>query len=152
MVGLPLASTRGMAQSNEARGTSQLSPAEVENTADRFHGLVRDVVSQVCNNTGVRSVFGEPVTRGDVTIIPVASVYAGFGAGLGLGSHEGSETDAGKGGGMGIGAGYVTQPWGVWEITKHGARFRRSQPQGALATLIELAISLARGALTRRRL
>jgi len=141
-----------MAQSHDVRDTSQLSAAEVENTADRFHGLVRDVVSQVCSATSARTVFGEPVTRDDVTIIPVASVYAGFGAGLGLGSREEAETEAGKGGGMGIGAGYVTQPWGVWEITKHGARFRRSQPQGALATLFELAISLARGALTRRKL
>jgi uncharacterized spore protein YtfJ len=111
-----------MTHAKHVEDPSQLSTAEVENTADKFHGLVRDVVSQVCSNTGVRSVFGEPVTREDVTIIPVASVYAGFGAGLGLGSREDPETEAGRGGGMGIGAGYVTQPWGVWEITKDGAR------------------------------
>lgn len=138
-----------MSQSKKVREPSEVSAEEVENTAEHFHGLVRDVVSQVCSSTSVRNVFGEPVTREDVTIIPVASVYAGFGAGLGLGAHKDPDTEAGKGGGMGIGAGYVTQPVGVWEITKHGARFRRARSPGVLTTLIELAVSIARGALTR---
>ena len=127
--------------------TSELSPAEVENTTDKFKSLVHELISQVCGSSHVRSVFGEPVTRGEVTIIPVASVYAGFGAGLGLGSNAETQSGPRKGGGMGLGGGYVTQPLGVWEITQHGVEFRRVRPLHPLASLVDIALSLVRRSL-----
>lgn len=139
-----------MAQSKKAEPT-ELSTADVEDTAERFHSLVRDVVSQVCSSSSARSVFGEPVTRDDVTIIPVASVYAGFGAGLGLGARSDPETEAGTGSGMGLGAGYVAQPWGIYEISKQGAQFRRAKASGAATALLDTALALLRVVFTRAR-
>jgi uncharacterized spore protein YtfJ len=137
-----------MAQSKKAE-SSELSTANVADTTDRFHALVQDVLSQVCSSTSVRSVFGEPVTRDNRTIIPVASVYAGFGAGLGLGARSDPDTEAGTGGGMGLGAGYVVQPWGVWEINQDGVQFRRAKPPGIATTLFGTALSLLRVVLRR---
>jgi uncharacterized spore protein YtfJ len=62
----------------------------------------------------VRNVFGDPITAGDRTIIPVARV--GYGLGAGGGSDDKRE---GGGGGGGVGA----QPVGVVEVTPAGTRF-----------------------------
>ena len=135
-----------MAQPKKSHLTS--SP-EVEETTESFNNTVQEIVSQVCKSSNVRNVFGEPVTRDDVTIIPVASIVVGFGAGAGAGSgrkpHDGPE----KGGGMGLGGGFIMQPSGVWEITKSGARFRRAEPVGLLSSLLEAAITLVRRRLQR---
>lgn len=137
-----LQSMTSMAQSKRDREGEKLSARELETTTDDFAGLVQDVVSQICGSSNVRSVFGEPVTRDEVTIIPVASVYAGFGAGAGLGGGKKPRADAGKGAGMGVGGGFIMQPLGVWEISKGQVRFRRAQPQGFLSTLFGLATQI----------
>ena len=81
----------------------------------------------------IRHVYGEPVQRGDTTVIPVATVAYGFGAGGGRGprrsgapavdeitSHETSRIDAeGAGGGGGV----RMTPVGALEIGPHGTRF-----------------------------
>lgn len=133
-----------MSQPDMTPVTSELSPEEVEKTHDNFHSLVHELISQICSSSNVRSAFGEPLTRDEVTIIPVANVYAGFGAGLGLGSKRQPQAEAGKGGGMGLGGGYITQPLGVWEISKRGVQFRRVRSPGAFARLADFALSLLR--------
>jgi uncharacterized spore protein YtfJ len=140
-----------MTTSPKVSGASELSPAEVEHTTDNFHSLVHQAVSQICSHANVRSVFGDPITRDDVTVIPVASVYVGFGAGLGLGSKKDPEADASKGGGMGLGGGYVTQPLGVWEIGRTGARFRRVRQLRPIASLVDAALCMVRGNLQKIR-
>lgn len=70
-----------------------------------------DTIIDVTDATDVRKVFGEPIERDGVTVIPVAKV--GGGAGGGGGSDE--TGNAGRGGGYGIGA----RPMGVYVI-KHG--------------------------------
>ncbi|GAA2273968.1 hypothetical protein GCM10010149_15210 [Nonomuraea roseoviolacea subsp. roseoviolacea] len=61
----------------------------------------------------VRRVFGEPVQRGDVTVIPVARVIQGGGGGGGRRQGEkGEEEQTGSGGGYGYGA----APVGVYVI------------------------------------
>jgi uncharacterized spore protein YtfJ len=80
----------------------------------------------------IKHVYGEPVHRGDLTVVPVARVTYGFGAGGGQrpdarrGRHaETAQSDAppadaqGAGGG---GFGHMT-PIGVVEIGPHGVRF-----------------------------
>jgi uncharacterized spore protein YtfJ len=71
-------------------------------------------------NARASAVFGEPVERGDVTVIPVAKVRAGFGGGTG--SVPAGER-AGEGGGGG--GGFVASPLGFIEIGTSGATFRR---------------------------
>ncbi|HET8938782.1 MAG TPA: spore germination protein GerW family protein [Polyangiales bacterium] len=129
--------------------TSRSSPLEVAETTESFNNTIQEIVSQVCKSSNVRNVFGEPVTRDDVTIIPVASIVVGFGAGAGAGSGSRPSDDAEKGGGMGLGGGFIMQPSGVWEITKSGARFRRAEPVGLFSSLLEAAITLVRRRLQR---
>lgn len=99
--------------------------------------LLDRLVGQVGGKAGAKAAFGDPVERGDVTVIPVARVRWGFGGGGGAGP-EGS----GSGGGGGVGA----DPIGYIEVTSSGATFRpipRSigAPEivgGAIATAIVL--------------
>ena len=138
-----------MAQSKKSHVTSRSSPPEVEETTESFNNTVQEIVSQVCKSSNVRSVFGEPITRDEVTIIPVASIVVGFGAGAGAGSGRKPHDDTGKGGGMGLGGGFIMQPSGVWEITKSGARFRRAEPVSLWSSLLEAAFALVRRRLPR---
>jgi uncharacterized spore protein YtfJ len=100
----------------------------------------------------IRHVYGEPVTHGDTTVIPVAKVAYGFGAGGGQGpsrrltgapgespSGEENRTDAqGAGGGGGV----RMTPVGALEIGPLGTRFVRFHPMAPLlgATALGLAV------------
>lgn len=68
----------------------------------------------------VTNVYGEPVEAGGRTVIPIARVGYGFGAGRRVGSSPGTSPDqSGSGGGAGMSA----RPVGALEITKAGTRF-----------------------------
>ena len=85
----------------------------------------------------IRHVYGEPVQRGDTTVIPVAKVAYGFGAGGGQGRRSsrgsvegkgtgGPDTPSGEGGGGG--GGVRMTPVGALEVGPHGTRFVQFQP------------------------
>ena len=61
------------------------------------------------------TVFGEPVARDGVTVIPVARARWGFGGGIG---HKNNEDGAGGGGGVQV------SPIGFIEMKNGGAEFR----------------------------
>lgn len=69
-------------------------------------------LDELQKNANVNAVFGPPVTTGDKTIIPIASVTYGFGLGFGEESQEGDSDSAGGGGGAAI-----AKPLGLAEIT-----------------------------------
>lgn len=108
----------------------------------------------------IRHVYGEPVQRGDTTVIPVATVAYGFGAGGGRGpgrraTHlldEGApqETSGAEAQGAGGGGGVRMTPVGALEIGPQGTRFvhfRRVPPLlGAAAIGIILGWMLAKRA------
>jgi uncharacterized spore protein YtfJ len=79
-----------------------------------------DMVARVAERLGARvsaaSVYGAPVERNGVTVIPVASARFVFGGGTG-----GDEETRQHGGGAG-GAGRVA-PTGYIEVSEHGSRF-----------------------------
>jgi uncharacterized spore protein YtfJ len=88
------------------------------------------------------AVFGEPVDRDGVTVIPVAKARFGFGAGGG----SGPEKVGGAGGGGGGGA--MISPLGYIEVRAGGAEYKRiSRATDALAYVA--AASLAALALKR---
>jgi uncharacterized spore protein YtfJ len=91
----------------------------------------------------VRRVFGEPVTAHGRTILPVARIGYGFGAG---GSRHGD------GGG---GAGLDARPAGALEVTPEGTRFIAWPEPGRLlaaaALGVVLGVELARWIAWRRR-
>ena len=59
---------------------------------------VNEIVATAKDTITVKRIFGEPYTRDGVTVIPVAAVSGGFGAGAGTDEHGRD----GEGGGFGL--------------------------------------------------
>jgi len=106
--------------------------------------LIEQIGERVGRSAQVSTIFGEPVERQGVTVIPVAKARFGFGGGGGSGSRE---RDEGSGGGGG-GAGYVS-PVGYIEVREHGAEFKRITTR---FDLLALACATSLAALTLKRL
>jgi uncharacterized spore protein YtfJ len=106
--------------------------------------LMQRISDAVGDRATVSTVFGEPVEREGITVIPVAKARFGFGAGGGAGPGEG---DQGSGGGGGGGA--LVSPVGYIEVHDGRAEFKR------ISTPLDLVALVAAGslaALTVRRL
>jgi uncharacterized spore protein YtfJ len=82
----------------------------------RAEDLLSRLGEQVATRYAATTVFGTPVERGAVTIVPVASSRFGFGAGFG----EDRPKDQDGGGG---GAGGTVVPLGYVELTDARSRF-----------------------------
>jgi uncharacterized spore protein YtfJ len=79
--------------------------------------LLRTISERLSATASVKNVYGDPVTAGDRTIIPVASVRYAFGGGGG-GAQGNTEAQNGGGGGK-----VAAKPCGALEITPQGTRF-----------------------------
>src|SRR5437588_12337132 len=82
--------------------------------------LLQNLHESLSTRAQVKSVFGDPVTAGEKTIIPVAKIAYGFGGGVGTGGV--GDTRA-KGEGGGGGGGVRALPVGVFEVGPQGTRF-----------------------------
>ncbi|MEX2426331.1 MAG: spore germination protein GerW family protein [Thermomicrobiaceae bacterium] len=69
---------------------------------------VEEVLAQARDSMTVKRVFGEPIEKDGLTIIPVARISGGGGGG-------GGQDDEGSGG-SGVGYGLQSQPLGVYVI------------------------------------
>ncbi|MGZ4275846.1 MAG: GerW family sporulation protein [Solirubrobacteraceae bacterium] len=153
--GLPAASLEGGAE--VPRFTSEGRPDAVadEAAAERLNdpatapaaeeamraadgGLAARLAERLSRSASAEAVFGAPVERADITVIPVARARYGFGAGTG---DEGS----GGGGGMSV------TPVGWIEITAGGSRFKPLRPSGQVTAVILAALGLAAGGVALRR-
>jgi uncharacterized spore protein YtfJ len=94
--------------------------------------ILEHLVSRVGGQARVQAVFGDPVERNGVTVIPVARVRWGVGGGGGA-APEGS-------GSVG-GGGAAADPIGYIEITSGGASFRPIAQTFSAATAIGAAIA-----------
>ena len=90
--------------------------------------LLEGVADKVGLHAGAKAVFGEPVERDGVTVVPVAQMIIGTGAGGG--SMAGQES------GAGAGAGALTRPLGYIEIRDGEAVFQAIRQPWQNATLI----------------
>ncbi|GAA1713118.1 spore germination protein GerW family protein [Streptomyces yatensis] len=121
-------------------------------TADQASAtLLERLADELGSLTSGRVVYGEPVTNGGVTVIPVAEVSVGFG--LGFGGGAGSEGDAGKTGGEGAGGGGVrARPRGFIEIKNGTVTYKpfRNPWLDAAVPLAALLAGTALPGLTRR--
>lgn len=106
--------------------------------ADDAAGLATALAERVGAHAGVAAVFGAPVERDGVTVIPVGASRWMFGGGGGHGGRPGEEGE-GSGGG---GAATVT-PIGYIEVAGGAAHFRRIGPSLTPATLIAGAVAVA---------
>lgn len=102
-------------------------------------GPTASFVERIAHRLGLHAsasaVFGDPVDRDGITIIPVAKVKWGFGGGSGRGIEEGSETGE-IGEGSGAGGGVAASPLGYIEIQDGQATFHRIKDPAAIVPLI----------------
>ena len=84
-------------------------------------GFVERMAERVGGKASVRAVFGDPIERDGITVIPVARVRWGFGGGAGRGPVV---EDGLSGSGTGAGGGVTADPIGYIEIGPDGAEFK----------------------------
>ena len=116
---------------------------ESEERSELVNELLERVGQTVGDKAHVSSVFGEPVERGGLTVIPVAKARFGFGGGGGSGSSAGEEGSGGGGGG-----GASVTPIGYIEVRDDSAEFKRISTSTDLLALVAAA-SLAALAVKR---
>ncbi|MGB4861445.1 MAG: spore germination protein GerW family protein [Tepidiformaceae bacterium] len=102
------------------------------------NGRGANIVEMLAERVGLRAaasaVFGDPVERDGVTVIPVAKVRWGFGGGSGRGLDDESG-DVGEGSGGGGGA--MASPIGFIEIQDGVAIFKRTHdPMSAVPIIL----------------
>lgn len=127
----------------QADATAEAKRAAQGGPLDR---ALERLAERVGARASVQAVFGEPITQGDVTVVPVARVRWGVGIGGGTGG------DAGGGSGSGGGGGAAADPIGYLEIRSTGASFqpiRSSNPSPVLILASGLAATLVVRALLR---
>jgi len=116
-------------------------------SADTFIGTIAEKLGAVAR---AATVFGEPVERDGITVIPVAKARWGFGGGAGFRKDDdgGSKQEDGAGGGGGV---QVT-PVGFIEIKNDAANFRpiRTVSLSWIITGSILGLFLLRGTMKRR--
>ncbi len=111
---------------------------DIQQQAGRQAGDGASLVERLGERIGVHAraemVYGDPVERGGVTVIPVARVRWGFGGGFGSGSGPDRETGQGGGGGGGV----TASPAGYIEIKNGTTEFKpiRDLPQMLLAIAV----------------
>jgi len=99
--------------------------------------LLKRIGQAVGDKANVSTVFGEPVERAGITVIPVAKTRFGFGGGGGSGAHGGEEGSGGGGGG-----GALVSPAGYIELRDGSAQFKRiSNPTDVLALVSAAALA-----------
>ncbi|WP_200304711.1 GerW family sporulation protein [Streptomyces adelaidensis] len=96
--------------------TSSEAPAQPVPQAGTAAALMERLAEQLGSRASVTAVFGEPVTSGGITVIPVAEVAFGFAGGTG---PEAGAANTGEGGG-GAGA----RPRGYIEIKDGTATYK----------------------------
>jgi uncharacterized spore protein YtfJ len=109
---------------------------KAQERADLANELLEQIGQTVGQKANVSSVFGDPIEREGLTVIPVAKARFGFGGGGGSGSREGDE-----GGGGGGGGGALVSPIGYIELHDGSAEFRRiSTPMDFLALVAAASV------------
>jgi uncharacterized spore protein YtfJ len=82
--------------------------------------LLERLGQQLTSSATAQAVYGTPVERDGITVIPVARARYGFGGGGGGGTQEHEAT----GSGAGAGAGVSLTPVGYIELREGRSRFR----------------------------
>jgi uncharacterized spore protein YtfJ len=102
----------------------------------------REVIKGAREALNVRQVFGEPVERDGVTVIPAATVIGGGGGGGGESGRESTQDGeaAQPESGFGSGFGGVMWPAGAFEISEGRVKWR---PAIDLTRVLLVALALA---------
>ncbi len=101
--------------------------------------LLKGTVEELDRLLNARNVLGDPIEKGNSTVIPIVSYGFGFGAG------GGGEAQTGEGAGTGAGGGI--KPIGAIIIDDDGARVE--SVQGAMTTFAEVIGATAKKAIEK---
>jgi uncharacterized spore protein YtfJ len=101
-----------------------------------------EALAERVQTTGVRTIYGEPISAEGRTIIPVARVAYGFGGGGGQSGRQTAQSRNGNGEGEGGGGGVLALPVGVVEITSEQTRFLRFDDWRPLAAAALIGFGL----------
>ena len=107
---------------------------EMPSGASLADELLQRIGQAVGQKASVTTVFGDPVEREGVTVVPVAKARFGFGGGGGGGVRDGDEGSGGGGGG-----GALVSPVGYIELRGGNANFKRISSPFDLVGLVAAA-------------
>ena len=115
---------------------------EAEQAANgRASSFLEGLAERVGFHARAGAIFGDPVEKGGVTVIPVAKVRYGFGGGSGSDTTDegdGSKHDEGFGGGGGV----MASPLGFIEISDGSAEFKRiHDPMSSVPVILASAFA-----------
>jgi len=96
---------------------------------------LEEVFKSIVEHASAKLVYGEPVSVGGKTILPVAKIRYGFGSGSGR-KANGDQQGTGGGGGL------VAKPVGVVEITQSQTRFVPITPHWTLVAAVAFGVCL----------
>jgi uncharacterized spore protein YtfJ len=129
--------------------TADATESDVTASDSGVFEFVKGAIEGLEESADVRRVYGDPITVGGKTLVPVARVAYGFGGGFGRGTEAGSEREPADGEGGGGGGGVVAHPVGVLEVSDAETRFVRFADRKRVA--LALGVGLALGLLLGRR-
>lgn len=100
---------------------------------------VQETLSRVREGMSAKQVYGEPVERDGVVVLPAARVR-GFGGG---GGGEGSQPDRGTGSGSGLGFGIDARPVGAYLISDGRLEWKPAVDATRIALRAQAALIVA---------
>jgi uncharacterized spore protein YtfJ len=121
--------------------------------ASSIDGFIERMAERVGGKASVKAVFGDPIERDGITVIPVARVRWGFGGGAGRGPiavgpgpgggiGETTYDEGLSGAGTGGGGGATADPIGYIEIGPDGATFKQiASPMPSPGFLLAAGVS-----------
>lgn len=116
------------------------SPPMTVPSAGRNRGFLEQIAEQLGSHASSSAVFGEPVERDGVTVVPVARVRYLFGGGSG-------EGPSGEGAGSGGGGAAMAEPVGYIRLANGKARWHAIIPPETMArAMVTAALGLGLGA------
>ena len=114
--------------------------------------IFRKLTERLETSASVKMVYGEPVSIEGKTIIPVARVRYGFGAGGGFVSNVRDNSDSGaEDSGGGGGGGIEVTPVGIIEITAGETRFIPFGERRRIVRVLVIGTLIALFLLRRRK-
>lgn len=99
-----------------------------------FKEDIDSLVSRIENLVSTKTIVGEPIISGNITIIPIVTTSAGFG--LGKGEEQGGTASGSKG--TGAGAGMRISPSALLIIQGDNVQVYSLAQKGSMAKLAEL--------------
>jgi uncharacterized spore protein YtfJ len=113
--------------------------------------VLRDAFESVRSAISARQVFGEPVDRDGVTVIPAATVIGGGGGGGAQPSRQDDAATGDPGSGAGMGFGLIAWASGAFEIREGQVRWRPAiDATRVILAAMGVVLVLSRAALAAR--